>query len=70
VKKLPPEDEIKARLRELTEDSRRVREELQRMIQRSGDRSRAFGDQRLRAAISDDRSDRLTRGKSTRTKKR
>ena len=50
---LPPEDRIKARLRELTEDTRRLREELEELIQHQPDRSRSMSDdrpQRLRNA--------------------
>jgi hypothetical protein len=46
VKKLPAEEEIKARLRELTQETRRVREELQGMIRREPDRARAFSHDR------------------------
>jgi hypothetical protein len=45
---LPPEDRIKARLRELTEDSRRLRAELEQMIRRDGDHRRATSDDRPR----------------------
>jgi hypothetical protein len=46
VKKLPAEEQIKARLRELTAETRRVREELQGMIRREPDRARAFSHDR------------------------
>ncbi len=46
MKKLPAEEEIKARLRELTAETRRVREELQGMIRREPDRARAFSHDR------------------------
>jgi hypothetical protein len=46
VKNLPAEEEIKARLRELTRETRRVREELQGMIRREPDRARAFSHDR------------------------
>jgi hypothetical protein len=39
VKKLEAEEEIKARLRELTAETRRVREELQGMIRQNAARS-------------------------------
>jgi hypothetical protein len=42
VNDLPPEDRIKARLRELTESSRRIREELEHMIRHEPDRTRSF----------------------------
>ena len=44
----PPEDRIKARLRELTEDSRRLREELEELIQQPSDRIRSFANDRPR----------------------
>ena len=50
MSELTPEDRIKARLRELTEDSRRLREELEELIRHQPDRTRSF---------SDDRPDRL-----------
>ena len=46
MKKLPAEEQIKARLRELTAETRRVREELQGMIRREPDRARAFSHDR------------------------
>jgi len=46
VKKIPAEEQIKARLRELTAETRRVREELQGMIRREPDRARAFSHDR------------------------
>ena len=46
VKKLPAEEQIKARLRELTAETRRVREELQGMIRRPPDRARGFSHDR------------------------
>ena len=46
MNKLPAEEQIKARLRELTEETRRVREELQGMIRREPDRTRAFSHDR------------------------
>jgi hypothetical protein len=46
VKKLPAEEQIKARLRELTAETRRVREELQGLIRREPDRARAFSHDR------------------------
>jgi hypothetical protein len=46
VKKLPAEEQIKARLRELTAETRRVREELQGMIRQGPDRARAFSHDR------------------------
>jgi hypothetical protein len=50
VKNLPAEEEIKARLRELTAQTRRVREELQELIRREPSSVRDFRD------FSDDRS--------------
>ena len=46
VKKIPAEEQIKARLRELTAETRRVREDLQVMIRREPDRARAFSHDR------------------------
>ena len=46
VNDLPPEDRIKARLRELTESSRRIREELEDMIRHEPDRTRSFSHDR------------------------
>ena len=46
MKKIPAEEQIKARLRELTAETRRVREELQGMIRREPDRARAFSHDR------------------------
>jgi hypothetical protein len=46
VNDLPPEERIKARLRELTEDSRRAREELERLIRHEADRTRSFSHDR------------------------
>ncbi len=46
VKDLPPEDRIKARLRELTEDSRKLREELEQLIRHEPDRTRSFSHDR------------------------
>ena len=48
VNDLPPEDRIKARLRELTEDSRRLREELEHLIRHESDRTRSFANDRPR----------------------
>ena len=59
MKKLPAEEQIKARLRELTAETRRVREELQGMIRREPDRARAF---------SHDRPYKLKREKAKTTK--
>ena len=42
VKDLPSEEGIKARLRELTEDSRKLREELEEMIRHEPNRTRSF----------------------------
>jgi hypothetical protein len=42
VKELPSEERIKARLRELTADSRRLREELEEMIRHEPNRTRSF----------------------------
>jgi hypothetical protein len=56
VKKLPAEDEIKARLRELTAETRRVREELQGLIRRNPGRTSAF---------THDRPDKLKRRKTS-----
>jgi hypothetical protein len=36
VKQLYPEEQIRSRLRELTEETRRVREELRQMIRKTG----------------------------------
>jgi len=47
VKFLPPEDEIRAQLRELTSQTRRLRADLQGMITRRPSGS-AFSDQRYR----------------------
>jgi hypothetical protein len=41
VKDLPAEEQIKARLRELTEDSRRLREELRELIRHEPDRTKS-----------------------------
>jgi hypothetical protein len=46
VKDLPSEERIKARLRELTADSRRLREELEELIRREPDRTRSLADDR------------------------
>ena len=46
VSDLPPEDKIKARLRELTEDSRKLREELEYLIRHEHDRTRSFSHDR------------------------
>ena len=46
VKELPSEDRLKARLRELTEDSRRLREELEQLIRYEPDRTRSFSHDR------------------------
>jgi hypothetical protein len=46
VSDLPPEDRIKARLRELTEDSRRLREELEHLMRHEPDRVRSFSHDR------------------------
>ena len=46
VSDLPPEDRIKARLRELTEDSRKLREELEYLIRHEHDRTRSFSNDR------------------------
>ena len=46
VKDLPSEERIKARLRELTEDSRKLREELEEMIRHEPSRPRAFSHDR------------------------
>lgn len=43
---LPPEEKIKARLRELTEDSRKLRQELEHMIRHEPDRARSFSHDR------------------------
>ena len=43
---LPSEEKIKARLRELTEDSRKLREELELMIRHEPDRARSFSHDR------------------------
>jgi hypothetical protein len=59
VKKIPAEEQIKARLRELTAETRRVRQELEGMIRREPDRARAF---------SHDRPYKLKREKSRTTK--
>ncbi len=42
VKELPSEERIKARLRELTADSRRLRKELEELIRREPDRTRSL----------------------------
>jgi hypothetical protein len=41
VSDVPKEEQIKARLRELTEDSRRLRQEIEELIRYSPDRSHA-----------------------------
>jgi hypothetical protein len=46
VNRLNPEEEIRSRLRELTEETRRVREELQAMIRRDSGRTDAISIQR------------------------
>jgi hypothetical protein len=46
VTDLPPEDRIKARLRELTEDSRKLREELEELIRHEPNRTRSFSHDR------------------------
>ena len=49
MKFLPPEDEIRAQLRELTSQTRRLRADLEGMITRRGHSDRAFShDQRFR----------------------
>lgn len=49
MKFLPPEDEIRAQLRELTSQTRRLRADLQGMIKRRGPSDKAFShDQRYR----------------------
>jgi len=46
---LPPEEEIRAQLRELTSQTRRLRADLQGMIKRRGPSDKAFShDQRYR----------------------
>jgi hypothetical protein len=46
VKELPSEERIKARLRELTEDSRKLREELEKLIRHEPNRTRSFAHDR------------------------
>ena len=49
MKFLPPEEEIRAQLRELTSQTRRLRADLQGMIKRRGPSDRSFShDQRYR----------------------
>jgi hypothetical protein len=49
MKFLPPEEEIRAQLRELTSQTRRLRADLQGMITRRGHSEKAFShDQRYR----------------------
>ena len=49
MKFLPPEEEIRAQLRELTSQTRRLRADLQGMIKRRGPSDKAFShDQRYR----------------------
>jgi hypothetical protein len=43
---MPSEDRIKARLRELTADSRRLRKELEHLINYEPDRRRSFSHDR------------------------
>jgi hypothetical protein len=47
-KDVPKEEQIKARLRELTEDSRRLRQELEELIRYLPDRNHARAHDRLR----------------------
>lgn len=46
VKELPSEEQIKARLRELTEDSRKLREELEDLIRHEPNRTRSIAHDR------------------------
>ena len=46
VSDVPKEEQIKARLRELTEDSRRLRAELEQLIRYAPNRSKPYADDR------------------------
>jgi hypothetical protein len=52
---LPREERIKARLRELTEDSRRLRAELEQLIRYQPNRHRSMADDRPKNVRAADR---------------